>query len=1309
MKPRSLLLIVCVLSSTFGSGCGSSEGETTRLKAEAASLIAQGQEAEKTSYTEAVALYQEALTKAEAIVEQHAAAPLTQKVAASEERIGPYTLSELRDHVLPLVRQKAEAEESPLACALLLAQTTKNPLQKTNLLSDIAKAYALLGQHDKVREIIQHAGDADYEVLDAILTWYFTAEQYAQTWAVVLGIEEEELKNWAAEWLALRYIDRGQPDEALRAVREIADPDTKADTLIKIADAYTEDGQRALAVEWGGWQGVDQWTVPHSPQRMCFFPASKEKARELLQLARKAADSIEEFTPKTERLVAIALGYNAAEDYDQVRQIVTLLRAVEVKAKVLTSLAFRFAATGQREAALAVLEHVEKLGKTIVDPSVRTILLKEVARAYLTAGAEQSALRLAEGFKDALARAEVMEVVVRKQASTGRYEEAQRLAHTIGEGGSRARAMRAVARAYAEAGQPEQAKQLTVEASQDLPTLAHRYAVERQYEQARQVAGAIMNTAGRATALLDLALEQFNGLDVAQGVATLEHALQTADAIPEAAERETTRTAMTRALLHAQQFSSARQVADSLRDPVTRTSLLFDIAQGLYAAGDEEQGAFVLRRGLQTSRSISEARAREKVLTGNVRQLASIGRFSQALEIATWVTNVGLRATLVASVARAYLDVGRYDEAVRVAKTIVERSTRTHTLAVIVRQALSEERDELARQYALILPVSVERDRTLAALASWYVAHNRLDDALTIEAMIRPGAFKGKLIREVALSYLATDQEERALQLLERLSDPFARTALRAAITRHYASTGRRADALQLARTISDFGVRERTIKTIMKTTAEMDESEASTETGLLTERARFVRVKSVINTQGCHPAQQAVNAERAGFDRVTLLILLARKCEDDGQREQATLLFVRAQQEVAMIRDPADQARALVSLVRQCVTTGRSDEALAAAKQIESRDLRVDALVRIAQSEVESGNIDRALAIVQTLGDHERAGRVLALIARKFFAVGQIDQATTIIEQTADASTQTKLYLEVARTYAQDGSVEQAHRFLARAQHTLGRLPASEQAEFLPPLAREYVANGDIAQALRIARGVADMQVRGGLLSAIATQEVSVGRLEQAVKLANDIEDPIGRTEVFAEIVAQYVNTGRYDSAFLVASTVSEPDIQVTLIAKTAQEELTSLFAKEGREHDTSAVMTQLLDARADVRLNKETVMPQLVRAYLEVGFIDRAVQLLPFMDASGEKALLCAELAKNYAMRGEEKNAERMFMRAFQEATALADEEGKEKAVTQVSILLTSVSPGINNSVLRHTLRKVVEQIGDRKIRSVTATKNG
>lgn len=1308
MKSCSLLLIVCFLSLALGNGCGGSGEETTRLKAEVASLIVQGQAAEKTSYAEAATLYQEALAKAEAIVEQDSSVPMKQGVAGDEMQIGSYTLSELRDRVLPLTQQKAEAEESPLASALLLAQATKNPLQKTNLLSEIAKAYAQLGQQEKVREIVLRANDASYEVLDTILAFYFATEQYEQAWKVTLEIEEEELKNWAAEWLALQYIDLGQPDEALRAAQEIVDPNTKADTLIKIADAYTEDGQRAVSVEWGGWRAVDQWIVPRSPRRVFFFPASKEKARDLLQLAKKAANSIEEFTPKTARLVAIALAYNAAEDYDQVQQIVAVLREAEVKARVLTSLASRYAATGQRDATLAVLKHVEKLGKTIVDPSIRTAILKNVARVYIAAGEEQTALGLAGAFKDSLARSEVMEAVVRKQAATGRQEDALRLAHTIAEPSSRTRAIRAVSQTYAEEGQPEQAKQLITEADRDLPMIAHRYAVEQQYDQARQVAEAIVDTAGRATALLDIALEQLTALDVEQGAATLKHAMQTAEAIPEPAERETTRTTMTRALLQAQQFSSARQVVDSIGDPVVRANLLMDIAYGLYAAGDDEQGALVLTRGLQTSRSLGDVRVRDKILTGNARQMASAGRFPQALEIATGVADVELRATLFANVARMSLDAGHYDDAFRLANTILDTSTRSQTLAVIVRKALSEERDELARQYTLTIPASTERDRTLAALANWYVAHNRLDEALTIEAMIKTASLKIKLLREAALSYLATDQEERALQLLERISDPFARAALRAAIARHYASTGRRTDALQFAQAINDAVLRERTIKTIIKTTAAMDENETSTEIALLTDRERFIRVKSVINEQGCNQARQAVNAVRPDTDRVALLLVLARKCEEDKQAEQATTIFAEAQQEAATIRDPAGQARALVNLVRQLTATGRVEQALIVARQIKNEAFRVDACARVAQTYLDSGNLARAVEIAQTLEDQERADRVLTLIARKFFSVGQLDQATAIIEKIADASTQTTLYLAIARTYAQDGSHEQANRFLARAQQTLQRLDSSERAGFLSTLVSEYVANGDVTQALRIAREVTNTQVRVGLFSVIAKQEVRKEHLEQALKLANEIEDPVVRVEILSEITTKYLETGSYENAFLVASTVAAPDTRAALVVKVARDELTHLLAEDGRAQDASALLLRL-GGQAEERPYDNNVMPQVVRLYLEMGLDSRAVQMLPFVNASREKALLLAELTKIYTMRGENKKAEIMFVRAFQEAAELTDEEEKEKAVTQVSILLTSVSPRMSNTALRSVLRKVVEQIDNRKIGWMPATKNG
>lgn len=1300
MKSCSPLLMVCVLVGVCGSGCRDSGKRTDRyqLEAEAANLIQRGQEAEKTNYAEAVVFYQEALAKAASIVESNAATPLTRKAIEEATRIGPFTFSELRDYVLPSIRQKAEAEEHPLAGALLLAQTTKNPFQKTNLLSEIAQAYARMGQQEKVYEIVQHAGDANYGVLDAILQFYWSAELYAQAWEMTLKIEEEELGNWAAEWLALRYLNIGQPDVALRAVQEITDPDTKSDLLIKIAHVYIEDGQRALAVDWGEWRGVDQWTVPHSCRRAFFSPASKEKARAFLQLARNAAESIEEFTPQMERFVAIALGYSAAEDYAQAQQMTLRLRSADVKAKVLTSLAFRYAATGQRDASLAMLEQVEQLSKAVVDPSVRTALFTEAARVYVAAGEEQTALRLGESFRDPLARSEVLSVVVRKQAATGRHEEARRLASRIVEPGSRARAMRAVAQAYADAGEPEQAKQLATEANRDLPTIAHRYAVARQYEQARQVAEAIGDTAERVMALLDVALEQLNTLDVVAGAATLEHAMQTAAAILEPGERETTRIEMARTLLQAQQFSSARQVADSIGDREVRTSLLMDIACGLYAAGDEEQGALVLARGLLATRGLRDVHTRKQILANNVRQMVLLGRFAEALRIASWTADAESRAQLIAHVARGYLDVGRYDDAGRVAKTVADVLTRSQTLAVIVRKALSEDRDEFARQYAFIVPASAERERTLATLANWYVAHDRLDEALDIEAMIRTASLKTKLLREIALSYLVADQDDRALQLLARLSDPFARAELQATISRHYANTGRRTDALQLARTIKDMRVRERTIKTIVKTVG-IDESDIPTAVALLTDQERFVQLKSVISEHGCHYAQPTVATLPRGLDRVSLLSLLARKCEEDGQREHATTLFAQAQNEVARIRDHADQSRARVGLVRQLTITGHLDAALSAAKQVENRNLRTDVLARIAYHDLENSNGDRAVTIAQALEDRERADRILTLLARKLFSMGQVDRATTIVGQMTNVSTQAKLSLEIAQAYAQDGRSEQANHFLARTQQLLGKLEASERANLLFALVREYLVNGIGAQALQVARSVTEVQARARLFSVIAKFEVSAGRVESALKLANEIEDPFVREEVLSEIIEQDINAGRYERAFLIAPTVTTSDTKMNLMIKIAQAELGELLAKEGREFSAIAMLTRQLDERTDVGLKADVVMPQLVRTYLEIGSDSRAMQMLPLLHASREKALLFAELAKIYAARGETNHVESMFTRAFQEACGLADEAEKGKAVTQVSILLASVSPEVSKTVLRGALRKIIEKIDNQK----------
>jgi hypothetical protein len=86
--------------------------------------------AEKTSYSEAYTLYQGALAKAEALTEQYPSSALGQKLAAGEVKIGPYSLDELTETIIPQAKLRAEAEESPLACALLVAGTVESVLLK---------------------------------------------------------------------------------------------------------------------------------------------------------------------------------------------------------------------------------------------------------------------------------------------------------------------------------------------------------------------------------------------------------------------------------------------------------------------------------------------------------------------------------------------------------------------------------------------------------------------------------------------------------------------------------------------------------------------------------------------------------------------------------------------------------------------------------------------------------------------------------------------------------------------------------------------------------------------------------------------------------------------------------------------------------------------------------------------------------------------------------------------------------------------------------------------------------------------------
>src|SRR5262245_9682095 len=255
MRRLRLSFMICSLGLAVWGGCRSSRpNESAFVLAEAARLVSQGQEAEQTSYATAAEFYQEAVQKVQALSSQSPAAPLWDELLHNEERIGPYTLQKLQEQILPQAQQKAEAERNPLACALLLAQRVENAEEKAVLLAEVAGAYENLGQKEKISAIVRESGESIYGFLSAVFERSFSAGQGEEAWALAQALEDEEVKDWALEWIAYQQIEEGQLEEAFRAIEPIEDAATKAGALLALAEKYVgtealSAGQRAKGVE----------------------------------------------------------------------------------------------------------------------------------------------------------------------------------------------------------------------------------------------------------------------------------------------------------------------------------------------------------------------------------------------------------------------------------------------------------------------------------------------------------------------------------------------------------------------------------------------------------------------------------------------------------------------------------------------------------------------------------------------------------------------------------------------------------------------------------------------------------------------------------------------------------------------------------------------------------------------------------------------------------------------------------------------------------------------------------------------------
>ena len=159
MKKLSYYIITC-LGLILIFGCSNPNEKANKLFVEASQLVKKAQEAEKTSYSDALKLYEKALEKIERIQSKYPSSELAVNLVQDRIKVGSYTIKEIKETIVPHIEIKAKAEENPLACALFVAKTIKDADDKSSALADIAAQYAKAGQYGEALQVaktIKHA------------------------------------------------------------------------------------------------------------------------------------------------------------------------------------------------------------------------------------------------------------------------------------------------------------------------------------------------------------------------------------------------------------------------------------------------------------------------------------------------------------------------------------------------------------------------------------------------------------------------------------------------------------------------------------------------------------------------------------------------------------------------------------------------------------------------------------------------------------------------------------------------------------------------------------------------------------------------------------------------------------------------------------------------------------------------------------------------------------------------------------------------------------------------------------------------
>ena len=419
------LFLICTLIS-----CSSPDEKANKLFVEASQLIKKAEDAEKSSFELAHKLYLEALEKCEKIPDKYPSSKLAVEMMQNDFKIGTYTFLELQDHI-KIVERKAEAENDPLKCALLIADTIDDEKSKAmvfqemskkcllldnidqaiaiaNLINDpfiaansflrIANEYFEIGENETAinlvaiaHQLTQSIDDQNKvgRILSGVSSAYAKSKKCDEAFHLAQPMENSLFKSWTMTDIAICFAKEGKFDQALSAAKAIefnaGDEQYISSAVNTIASEYISRGMKTEAENLTKL-GTSPFQKAKIYIEICKAYLSFGEIDQALNLVEKSD------MYKTNMLVFIAEAYIDIGDIDKALKISNEISnssrssiSVFYHDAIIKKIAFKYVEDEDREKFHEILQQT-------ISPSNRISTLVESAEKYYEFGDKNASL-----------------------------------------------------------------------------------------------------------------------------------------------------------------------------------------------------------------------------------------------------------------------------------------------------------------------------------------------------------------------------------------------------------------------------------------------------------------------------------------------------------------------------------------------------------------------------------------------------------------------------------------------------------------------------------------------------------------------------------------------------------------------------------------------------------------------------------------------------------------------------------------------------------------------------------------------------